>query len=467
MSASLSSYPVVLPGKFPKFTTLTKSYAEPKGPSSIPPYSQPTGSFPDTQPPVSLSFEMCAFPENDNFFLRSLEHKVDSSVIYQYMYRLNPIKAKGNLRQCPIGKQGGGGSGSPGSSPSGAGNCYSMWGSGSQATGGGSGGGLGGSGGGDDPNNDPFDFNSLPADKLFDVDEFNVFDYLDPAIEDIFREISSYEDVVLPANPGAGSFNQMRDYHQSYPTDPSDRSTTDPPSTPAAPMTPSGGLSFPMTPMPAVTPMGASQVLPNSSNSMLVSSPSCTSVEQSDHSDNTQDLLEIHRLMINSGAGSSKPVVMRDNTSSLITTPMGHSSTTLVPQQASQAYQHLTQRDTHVPTIRPTRPTSIMATPQQLQHQINKENYDIDFLTTNMYTAGSFRCIELYVPFNLSPDKSTTGYNALQHNYKVYMQFQEALKDCSLFELQVTNNEIAKLCTMELPPLQSPKICFKMPKTCK
>lgn len=447
---SMSSYAVVLPGgkfnKFPKFPMSSSS--------SLSPHSLSTGSFPDTQPPISLSFEMSAFPENDNSFFRSLEQSVDSSVVNQYF--LNLSKSKGYFKQCPTGKQGGGASGtrnnSSSSSTNGSSTSYSMWSGASQT---GFSGGIGGAGGGDDDphDNDPYGINSIPDDLLFEVEEnstFNPFNYLDTPIEDLdtqiedlIRDMPQFGDFVLPANPSAaGGFNLIRDQTQSYPTDPS--STTDPPSTPA-PLTP--GPSHPVTPM---TPM-TTQMLPNTST--LVGSPNCTSVEQSDHSDNTQDLLEIQKLMINSGSRSNHHI----NDTSLIPT-MGHTSATLVPQQPSYHTQE-TQRQ-HVPTVRPTR--SIIA-PQQP----TKQNDTIDFLTTNLSSNDLYRCIELFVPFNLTPDKIEIGHKALQHNYTVYLQFQDALKDSSLSELQVATHEVAKLCTMELSHAQSPKVCFKMPITCE
>ncbi len=360
-----------------------------------------------------------AFSENDRSFFRSL-----STVPY-----IDIKKAKYALRQCPLGQQGGANGGGAYYGGSSSGN-QSMGGSyvfGSGGFSGGMGGASGGSGD-DDPSKRPSDpSNSGPHSISFIEDEdFNSFNYLDPMIEDLLRDMP-FEDIVV--NPQFG-FN--RDPIHSYPTDPTDPS--DAPSTPA-PLTP---MYHP--PTPHYNPQMVGSPLESNTNS----------VQQVQNTD-TMDLLEISELIIN--AQSKKRVPDMTHTATLV--PRPHSG-----YPSRNSHLHGTLSD--LPAIPATVPRPI-GLPQSNSGQTS----GIDFLAARMINNGVHYVIELFVPLNVAPDKYEIGFKAFKHSYEVYLQYLQNLKDSSLNELQVANQQTANLCEMKLDNSAHPKLCFEMPKSCE
>ena len=393
------------------------------------------GSFPDSSPPISLRLDSSVFPDNDESFLRV----VDSSALMSY---INIANAKGLFKRCPGGRQGGGASG--GAYHNSGGSSYGVsQSSGSSWVTGGSSGGVGGAGGGsgdDDPSKRPHrDTNSGPAPVFIDDEQFNSFDYLGDAFEDLLGE-DLFRDVDFPtlvmSAPQFG-FNH-RDPSYSYPTDPSVPS--DPASTPAAPLTPGpttpgsiggpttpGHMGGPMTPIPVGvgnSPQGPVQ--PVDTSGMM-------------------ELLEISKLMVAPQPAKMSSYLSQNNSLVHSVHPPNH---TRQQQPISLQQQQLQQPIAEVPTSSAAK-TDL-----------------IDFLDAKMTTDNSQHTIELFVPFDAPQDKKDIGFRALQHNYQVYLQYQDALKNASLVEIQVANQQTAKLCSMELGMSGQPKLCFKMPRTC-
>ena len=360
-----------------------------------------------------------AFSENDRSFFRSL-----STNSY-----IDIKKAKFSFRQCPLGQQGGanGGGAYYGGSSGGNQSMGGSYGFGSGGSSDGMGGASGGSGD-DDPSKRPSDHsNSGPHSLPFiDEEDFNSFNYLDPMIEDLLRDMP-FEDIVV--NPQFG-FN--RDPVHSYPTDPTDPS--DNPSTPA-PLTPLTPMYHPPTP---------------SYNPQMVSSPPNTnSVQQVQ--DTMVDLFEINQLMIS--AQSKKKVPDMTNTATLV--PRPHSA---YPSRNSRV--HSTASD--FPVMPPMVPRPI-GLPKSNSGQMG----GIDFLTAQMIKNGMHHVIELFVPQNVAQDKYDIGFKAFNHSYEVYLQYLQTLKSASLNELQVANQQTANLCEMKLYNSVHPKLCFEMPESCE
>ena len=413
------------------------------------------GSFPDYSPPLVGVLYNSAYSDTDEIFLRSLNGDSSTRVNRVSNY-IDLIKAKGMLKKCPGGQHGGASGGNSSSYNTSTGTTNT--GNGSWVVSGSYGGGIsggmgGGAGDGDGDDENPWNNhqqNSGPApEMLFDEEEFHSFDYLDDALiadilqTDLFRDFPLHDNLVLstttPLNVGFYRDVSYNSYTQS--SEPSD-----PPSTPAplTPLTP----KHPTTPIYMQNPATPSYVQnPATSHSLpkpqLVQT-SCT--QPSDISD-MQDLLDIQKLMIQ-GPGKTGH-------------NMSHTTTTLVPQPSSMP-------------IMPAYPNTLLhqilsqtSVPSPAMTSRQPQNNVIDFLATNTITTDKCHVIELFVPNNAPQDKRGIGYRALEHCYKMDLEYRDALKDTTFSELPVAVREIAQLCEMELSNNGEAKLYFKMPKTCK